>query len=64
MFSPTKSALIKAVKQRHLTTWPGFTEYTINKHLKLTPATAMGNMNQKRQKIRFTSKEVKITPDL
>jgi hypothetical protein len=28
----------------------------INKHLKLTPATAMGHMNQRRQNIRSTSK--------
>jgi hypothetical protein len=64
MFSPTKAALIKAVKQGHLTTWPGLAEYAINKHLKLTPVTAMGHMNQKRQKIRSTSNEVKITSDL
>jgi hypothetical protein len=31
-------------------------EDTINKHLKLTPATAMGHMNQRRQNIRSTSK--------
>jgi hypothetical protein len=41
MFSPTKSALLQVVKNGHLITWPGFTEQTINKHLKLTPATAM-----------------------
>jgi hypothetical protein len=42
MFSPTKAALIKAIKKGHLTTWPGLTEDAINKHLKLTPATAIG----------------------
>jgi hypothetical protein len=46
MFSPTKYALLKAVKNDHLITWPGLTEYAINKHLKMTPATAMGHMNQ------------------
>jgi hypothetical protein len=64
MFSSTKAALIKAVKQGHLTTWQSLTEDAINKHLKLTPVTAMGYMNQKRQNIRSTSKEVKITSDL
>jgi hypothetical protein len=64
LFSPTKSALIKAVKQGHLTTWSGLTADAINKHLKLTPATAMGHINQKRQNIGSTSKEVKITSDL
>jgi hypothetical protein len=56
MFSPTKSALLQAVKNGHLITWPGLTEQAINKHLKLTPATAMGHMNQRRQNIRCTSK--------
>jgi hypothetical protein len=46
----------QAVKDGHLITWPGLTEDAINKHLKLTPATAMGHMNQRRQNIRSTSK--------
>jgi hypothetical protein len=41
MFMPTKSALLQAVKNGHLVTWPGLTEKAINKHLKLTPATTM-----------------------
>jgi hypothetical protein len=49
LFSPTKSAMLQAVKDGHLITWPGLTEDAINKHLKLTPATAMGHMNQRRQ---------------
>jgi hypothetical protein len=61
-FSPTKSALLQAVKNGHLVTWPGLTEKAINKHLKLTPATTMGNMNQRRQ-LRSTSK-TPITSDI
>jgi hypothetical protein len=64
MFSPTKAALLKAVKQGQLATWPGITEDAINNHLKLTPATAMGHMHQKRQNIRSTSKAGAITSDL
>jgi hypothetical protein len=56
LFSPTKSALLQAVKNGHLVTCPGITEEMINKHLKLTPATAMGHMNQRRHNIRSTSK--------
>jgi hypothetical protein len=56
--------LLKAVKQGHLATWPGLTEDAINKHLKLTPSTAMGHMPQKWQNIRSTSKAVAITSDL
>jgi hypothetical protein len=56
LFSPAKSAMLQVVKYGHLITWPGLTEDSINKHLKLTPATAMGHMNQRRQNIRSTSK--------
>jgi hypothetical protein len=63
LFSPTKYALLQAVKNRHLITWPGLTEKAINTHLKLTPATAMGHMNQRRQNIRSTSK-TPITSDI
>jgi hypothetical protein len=56
LFSMTKAAMLQAVKDGHLITWPGLTEDAINKHLKLTPATAMGHMNQRRQNIRSTSK--------
>jgi hypothetical protein len=66
LFSPTKSAMLQAVKDGNLITWPGLTEDDINKHLKLTPATAMGNLNQLRQNVRSTSKspiEKQPTPD-
>jgi hypothetical protein len=56
LFSPKKAAMLQAVKDGHLITWPGLTEDAINKHLKLTPATAMVHMNQWRQSIRSTSK--------
>jgi hypothetical protein len=55
LFSPKKSVLLQAVKNGDLITWPGLTEEAINTHLKLTPATAMGHMNQRHQKIRSTS---------
>jgi hypothetical protein len=63
MFSRTKYALLQAVKKGYLTTWPGLTEQAISKHLKMTPATAVVNMNQRRQYIPSTSKS-KITSDL
>jgi hypothetical protein len=44
------------VVYQHLVTWPGLTEEAINKNLKLTPATAMGYMNQTRDNIRSNSK--------
>jgi hypothetical protein len=54
VFSPTKSALLQAMKNGHLTTWPGLTEQVINKHLKMTPATAMIHMSQRLQNIHST----------
>jgi hypothetical protein len=63
MFSPTKSALLQAVINGHLVTWPGLTEKAINKNFKLTPATTMGHMNQRRQNIRSTMK-TPITSDI
>jgi hypothetical protein len=54
MFSCTKSALVHAIKIGNLTTWPGLAVEAVNKHLKLTPATAMGHMNQRRQNTRST----------
>jgi hypothetical protein len=56
LLSPTKSALLQTVNNRHLITWPGLTEDAIHKYLKLTPVTAMGHMNQRRHDIRSTSK--------
>jgi hypothetical protein len=56
LFSPTKAAMLQAVKDGHLITWPGLMEDAINKHLKLTPATAMGHLNQRRQNIRSASR--------
>jgi hypothetical protein len=50
-FSPAKAAMLQAVKDGHLITWPGLTADAINKHLKLTPATAVDHMNQRRQNI-------------
>jgi hypothetical protein len=47
--------MLQAIKDGHLITWPGLTDDAINTHLKLTPSTAMGHMNQRRQNIRSTS---------
>jgi hypothetical protein len=54
MFSCAKSALVHSIKKGHMTTWSGLTVEAVNKHLKLTPATTMGHMNQRRQNTRST----------
>jgi hypothetical protein len=53
----TKPYSVKQNLQCHLITWPGLTEDAMNKNLKLTPATAMDHMNQRRQNMRSTSTE-------
>jgi hypothetical protein len=66
-FSPTKYAMLQAVKDGHLITCPGLTEDAINKHLKLLLATAMNHMNRQRHTIRSTLKapvEKQPTPDI
>jgi hypothetical protein len=66
LFSPTKSAMLQAVKDGRLIIWPGLMEDAINKHLKLTPATSMGHMNQRCQNIGSISKapiEKQQSPD-
>jgi hypothetical protein len=63
MFGPKKSAPLQAAKKGHLTTWSGLTEEAINRHMKMTPATSMGHMNQRRHKNLSTTKN-KITSDL
>jgi hypothetical protein len=63
MFSPKKSALLQAVKNGHAITWSGLTQQAINTILKMTPETAMGHMNQRRQNTRSTSK-FPITSDI
>jgi hypothetical protein len=62
IFSPPKSAPLQAVKKGHITTLTGLTEASINKHLKMTPVTAMGHMHQNCQHTRSTTKN-EITSD-
>jgi hypothetical protein len=44
--------MLQAVNDAHLITLPGLTEDAINTHLKLMPATDMGQMSQRRHNIR------------
>jgi hypothetical protein len=65
--NPTTYAMLQAVKDGNMITWSGLTEDVINKHLKLTTATAMGHVNQRLQNIRSTSRaiiEKQPTPDI
>jgi hypothetical protein len=62
LFSPTKSALLQAVKNGHPIAWPDLTKESIHKHLILTPARAMGHMNQRRQIITLKEPITDVPP--
>jgi hypothetical protein len=53
-FSPTKATLLKAVRNGHFVTWPGFTAANINRHLTRSVETDMGHLDQQRQNIQST----------
>ena len=52
--SPSKSTFIKAIKNKHLITWPGLTEGLVKKHLGPCLATAKGHIHQERQNLQST----------
>jgi hypothetical protein len=45
-FTPTPSAWIKAIQNRHFTTWPGLTVDLARKHLPKSDATIKGHLKQ------------------
>jgi hypothetical protein len=56
-FNLTNTAILNAVKRGNFLKWPGLTEEAINTHFKMTPATVMGHMTQRRQNICSASRE-------
>ena len=54
LFSPTKTTLLKAVRNNHLIGWPGLTITNITKYLDETPATAKGHLDQHKQNLQST----------
>ena len=54
LFSPVHSTLEYAIKNNHLTSWPGLTRNLIVKHLPPIIATAKGHLNQEKQHLQST----------
>ena len=54
LFSPVMSTMVQAIKNNHLTTWPGLSAKLITKNLPPVLATAKGHLNQERQNIQST----------
>ena len=46
LFSPTKSTLIKAIKNNQLIGIPGLNEKAVNEHLPISTATIKGHMHR------------------
>jgi hypothetical protein len=55
LFSPTKSTLLKAIRNNHFIGWPGLTEHNVKSYLTLQEPTIMGHMDQQRQHTRSTT---------
>jgi hypothetical protein len=59
LFSPSTQTWIKAILNKHFTTWLSFTIREIRNHLPKSTATAMGHLDQQRKNLRSTKKKHK-----
>ena len=59
-FSPVKITFLKAIKNKHFTSWPGLDERLIEKILLPSMTTEAGYLNQERQYFQSTSTNKKI----
>ena len=57
LFSPTPSTLLRAIRNGHLTTFPGLYSELISKHLPKSLATSAGHMRMQQQGIRSTKEK-------
>ena len=62
LFSPTKTTLLKAIKNHHFVGWPGLTEHNVKRYLTIQEPTIMGHMDQQRQNARSTQIRTTNTP--
>jgi hypothetical protein len=61
LFSPATQTWIKAVNNKHFTTWPQFTPKEIAKLLPKSIATTLGHLDQQRKNIRSTKRKHRAT---
>ena len=54
LFSPRPSTIIRAIRNNHLTTWPGIHDINFNKHLPPSEATSKGHLDQERKNLQST----------
>ena len=60
LFSPSKTTLIQAIDNNHLTTFPNLTTKAIKYYLTPSPATEKGHMKRPRQGIRLAQAPLKM----
>ena len=61
-FSPVVSTFVRAVRQGHLTTWPGLTTDLILRHLRPSIATTRGHQRGQQQNLRSTKVRASSIP--
>ena len=59
-FWPVQSTFLKAVKNKHFTTWPGLTPELVSKHLTPSVHTAKGHLKQEKQNLQPTDYKNKL----
>ena len=64
MFLPTKSTLIKAVKNNQLLGFPGLTTQAIIKHFRESTATIKGHLHRQRKSLQSTRKQAPIDDNI
>ena len=65
LFCPTKSTLLKDIKNNQLSTWPGLTAEAVEKYLPNSfPATDKGHMKRQQKGIRSTKQKIEKALDI
>ena len=63
--SPPKKTLLKAISNKTISTWPGFTKKAVQKYLPdLAPATKKGHTKRQKQGIMGNKKKIKTVLDI
>jgi hypothetical protein len=62
LFCPTTQTWIKAIKNKHFTSWPPFTAREVRKHLPKSIATTLGHLDQQRKNLRSTKRKQRNKP--
>ena len=62
LLAPANSTLLRAIRRKHLISWPGLTTQLITKHLPKSLATAKGHLDQESKNLQSTKIDEDIVP--